>query len=306
MRELALTEKLKILKNQLFLNISRVKKHDREEEGYFRGENVPDFANKILIHYDKLYCDPWSIRDGDSIYCDTHQLYRFKNILNKRKNLTIFTHNSDHYVCDGICWDEMGVNTDLFTCFTCWFAQNSYSTKSNVIPLPIGFENKRWEKSFGPKTKWLSSVSKNEIEPTGLIYFNCSSKKNPPARNECIKYAKQSDLVTIDEPNLHYTDYLRKIQQHKFILSPKGNGLECHRTWEALKMKRIPILKREGQLEKLYADMPVLFIDEWSDLKDMNLHSIYSSVSFLQQEYLNKNHWSDLIERYAKDMNCKD
>jgi hypothetical protein len=144
----------------------------------FRGQHVPDFADKILIYYDILYCNPNSIKNGDTVYCDTHQLLQFKDILNQKNNLTIITHNSDFYLCDGDAFDGMGVNVDLFTCFKKWYAQNSYSNNKSVIPIPIGFENKKWEKIFGSKTKYIRAVSKLKIEPTETMYFNCNLSTN--------------------------------------------------------------------------------------------------------------------------------
>ena len=257
----------------------------------FRGQHVPFFADKILIHYDHLYSDPHKIKDGDFVYCDTHQLLKFKDILNLRNNLTLITHNSDYYVCDGASNDINGINVDSFTCYKKWYAQNCYSINPILIPIPIGFENKIWENIFGPQTKYIHRVSMNIVEPTGLVYFNCNQNTNLKDRKECFDFSINTSYVNIDEPNLSYINYLNRIQHHKFILSPNGNGLDCHRTWEILKLQRIPILKRQGQLERLYANMPVLFVDNWNDINQLNLSDIYHNYNFLNQEYLNFNYW---------------
>ena len=39
-------------------------------------------------------------------------------------------------------------------------------------------------------------------------------------------------------------------------------------------LKSVPVIKREGYLKHLYKDMPVLFVDEWTDLNQINLDSI--------------------------------
>jgi hypothetical protein len=56
-------------------------------------------------------------------------------------------------------------------------------------------------------------------------------------------------------------------------------------------MKRVPILKRCGSLEKLYKNMPVLFVDKWEDLQYLSLDSLFESFSFENQDYLNLNYW---------------
>ena len=81
---------------------------------------------------------------------------------------------------------------------------------------------------------------------------------------------------------------------YKFALSPRGWGPDCYRTWEALLVGTIPIVRRcqfdmylvrsddvvdsgmkctitspaGGELDKLYQDLPVLIIDNWEELTD--------------------------------------
>ena len=55
------------------------------------------------------------------------------------------------------------------------------------------------------------------------------------------------------------------VKKSKFVLSPPGNGIDCHRTWEALCLGAIPIV-RAKQFKSLFADLPVLNVDEWSDV----------------------------------------
>lgn len=258
-----------------------------------RGEYYPSLANKVLIYYDNLYCNPDDIMDGDIVYCDTHQILQFKDILNQRNDLILVTHNSDHHLCDGKPSNANGVSVDEFTCYKKWYGQNSYS--SRVTPIPIGFENTRWESSFGLKTEWLHSIRNLDCEPSSAVYLNCNRNTNLSERQYCYNIAKDLGCVTIDEPNLSYNEYLKKIKQHKFVLSPRGNGLDCHRTWEILMMKRVPIIKKEGNLESLYRNLPVMFINDWVDLMEINLDKVYKNFSFDSQDYLNFEYWSNLI-----------
>lgn len=262
-----------------------------------RGEYFPSSSNKTLMHYDKLYCNPNTIEDGDIIYSDTHYILKYKDILNTKKDLIIITHNSDHYVCDGNPWDSNGISVDELSCYSRWYAQNSYSEKENVFPIPIGFENTRWEEVFGPKTHWINQVVCENIEPKSLVYLNCKKDTNISERQRCYDLLSSMEFVTIDIPNLQYIDYLKRIKEHKFAISPRGNGLDCHRTWEILMMKRVPILKREGQLEELYSEMPVMFIDDWTDLNKIDLEKEYKKFSFENQKYLEFDFWIEKINK---------
>ena len=67
------------------------------------------------------------------------------------------------------------------------------------------------------------------------------------------------------------------------MVCPSGNakGCECHRDWEVLYMRRVPVVKRSKYLEKIFEDIPVLFVDNFSDISEELLlknDHLYQSV----------------------------
>jgi hypothetical protein len=50
-----------------------------------------------------------------------------------------------------------------------------------------------------------------------------------------------------------------------FVVSPEGVGLDCHRTWEAILLGCIPIVKRNA-LSSLFSDLPVIVVDDWAQV----------------------------------------
>lgn len=50
------------------------------------------------------------------------------------------------------------------------------------------------------------------------------------------------------------------------MICPRGNAIDCHRNWEVLYMRRVPIMKRHPYLEFLFKDYPVLFVNEYSEI----------------------------------------
>jgi len=63
-----------------------------------------------------------------------------------------------------------------------------------------------------------------------------------------------------------------------FVISPQGNGLDTHRTWECLYVGSIPIEKRNLN-NRFYTDLPICFIDEWEDLTEEFLLSEYERIT---------------------------
>ena len=62
-------------------------------------------------------------------------------------------------------------------------------------------------------------------------------------------------------------DFWHAAGEAAFVATPQGHGMDTHRLWEVLALGAVPVV-RDSALRKLYADLPVAFVDEWSDLSD--------------------------------------
>lgn len=60
-------------------------------------------------------------------------------------------------------------------------------------------------------------------------------------------------------------DTWKNMTHYAFVLSPFGNGLDCHRTWEALLCGCIPIV-RTTVFYELFEGLPVLIVKNWEDI----------------------------------------
>jgi hypothetical protein len=91
--------------------------------------------------------------------------------------------------------------------------------------------------------------------------------------------------------------------KYAFVLSPAGGGYDCHRTWEALLLGCIPIVKRFNiPLEKVYDDLPVLIVDNWSDITQELLITTINNFKnrTFKTEKLTLKYWMELINSYKK------
>ena len=76
-------------------------------------------------------------------------------------------------------------------------------------------------------------------------------------------------------PPKPFAEYLAQLASAYFCISPRGNGLDCHRTWEALYLGTIPVVTRSA-LTDHFSDIPMVVLDDWSEFK---------SVEFSPQRY---------------------
>ena len=84
--------------------------------------------------------------------------------------------------------------------------------------------------------------------------------------------------------------------EHAFVVSPQGNGYDCHRTWEALILGCIPIVKKSA-IDVLYEDLPVLIVNEWKDVTAELLHDTvecYKNKVF-NFDKLHLKYWTDMF-----------
>jgi len=75
----------------------------------------------------------------------------------------------------------------------------------------------------------------------------------------------------------HYID-----SKSFFMISPRGNGVDCHRNWESIYLKTIPIITESINFTHFYKDFPFLIIKDWSELDvsvltEENYHKIWNN-----------------------------
>jgi hypothetical protein len=69
-------------------------------------------------------------------------------------------------------------------------------------------------------------------------------------------------------PYEKYRDFLDEIRMHKFMVCPQGHGIDCHRNWESLYMRRVPVMKEHPYFRRLMEGFPVLFVDKWEEITE--------------------------------------
>ena len=92
--------------------------------------------------------------------------------------------------------------------------------------------------------------------------------------------------------------------QYAFSISPHGNGLDCHRTWEDLILGCIVIVKT-SPLDSMYEGLPVVVVKDWDEITDANLDRWLEQYkdAFTNPDYRHKlthRYWMDQIKAVAQ------
>lgn len=72
--------------------------------------------------------------------------------------------------------------------------------------------------------------------------------------------------------------YFNELRNYKFIISPEGNGIDCHRHYEALMCGCIPIVEENEHMRRKYKDMPVLYTKDYSEMTKEYLEKKYDEM----------------------------
>lgn len=82
----------------------------------------------------------------------------------------------------------------------------------------------------------------------------------------------------ISNVQLSPSDYFDSLPSYKFVVSPEGNGIDCHRHYEALIAGCIPIMQRNSLIEEKYKGCPVLYTDDYTEITPAYLESKYEEM----------------------------
>jgi hypothetical protein len=148
----------------------------------------------------------------------------------------------------------------------CISAVNAVSHGGKVIPSPYGLQ-----RAMNPQDDRIG-VIKNfmkfpPLKPLTLLYVSHNESSNQE-RIGIKDLFREKRWAIVDESRSSYSEFLGKMCQAKFMICPKGNAIDCHRNWEVLYMKRVPIMKHHPYLEVLFKDYPVLFVNDYSEVTE--------------------------------------
>ena len=184
----------------------------------------------------------------------------------------------------------------------CVAAINAVAYGGKVIPAPYGVQRKMTPDD--DHIERLESAMRANIDPSmfKLLYVNHNDKSHEE-RLGIKDLFKDKEWANVDEKRVDYYNFLLNLAKHKFIVCPRGNAIDCHRNWEVLYMRRVPVMKRDSYLEELYRDYPVLFVDKYSDItKDLlleNEHLVQQAKEMDLKRLTLRGFFDNIVNEYA-------
>lgn len=165
----------------------------------------------------------------------------------------------------------------------------------NMIPIGRDFKN---EHLFNITNKY--SRNNKSI----LCYYNCTLPPNCThwyglLRKDIYEICKKKAFIhnhqCIVHPRNHFHKndielYFKTLSQSKFMICPRGCGIDTYRLWDCIFMGCIPIVEKyDGYTQ--FEDLPIVLINNWRDIETL-------TEKFLEdkwEEMLNKDYNYDKL-----------
>lgn len=237
--------------------------------------------------------------DGVVVYVVTAALPAFvaKVLPGIKKDFKLVTGDSDRSPIEALGIDKFKLLADNEHLLK-WFAQNSGdgATHKKIVDMPIGLDYHTlkagphpWGPQATPKEQEAMLLGKAKAAPAfakrvhkGFFIGTHTS----PERAAAVSGMDSSPFVEMKSRTPNRGAFWEECGKYRFVMSPLGNGIDCHRTWEALAMGSIPVVS--DRLHALYDDNGINVVQlsdaEWGQLDSRAVQKKIKDAEARQQD----------------------
>jgi hypothetical protein len=97
----------------------------------------------------------------------------------------------------------------------------------------------------------------------------------PICRTNILQTLANNGIQNVD---MDSTTYFKALPTYKFVISPEGNGIDCHRHYEALMAGCIPIVEDRDNIRNKYSGCPILFTRTYYEITPDYLNKKYEEM----------------------------
>ena len=130
----------------------------------------------------------------------------------------------------------------------------------------------------------------------GNFHLNFTDDRHGGWRRKLLNIIPDN-IIYYEQSIIKRSESYKNMSKYSFVVSPFGHGFDCIRTFEALCLGCIVIMKKSF-LDIIYEELPVLLVDEWTDVNKELLDKTlieFSNKTF-NYEKLKMKYWVDLVQ----------
>ena len=285
-KKTTLKSPFKIISGEELQQLCDVTVITREIENFHR--SLPSTVKKVYLDGNIDYS---LLKGNKKVFVYAHILDDFiQKVWTKMEGkYVIMTHNSDH----GIHPHHLPFLNDYKLIHM--FSQNTHIEHPKLTALPIGIANTMWPHGQVSSIQHLVSLKPEKKE---RIYVNVSEGTNRQHRGKVLDIMSRNPLSDFYPQNRPHKDYLAEMSGYKWVLSPKGNGVDCHRLWECMYAGSIAICD-DSINARAFKEMglPIILVEDYNEINLETLNSQEVSYEGLKN-VLDLNWWKNKINSY--------
>ena len=230
----------------------------------------------------KVYSYNWGcLQDGHTVYIQADAISDFvKNVLPQiRVRFILVTGDGDQTIPKDVLSKKRFQKFIKDHRLLHWYSQNLNIQHPKMTGIPIGLDyhtlakagHKVWGHTLSSRDQEqmlfqiLASsppLSQRKLLCHANFHFNMNAGYARKDRPEAMLLVPK-ELVYYQPKPLSRKETWEAQAQLAFVLSPHGNGYDCHRTWEALALGCVPIVK-SSPIDFLFQGLPVLIVQSWA------------------------------------------
>ena len=86
---------------------------------------------------------------------------------------------------------------------------------------------------------------------------------------------RDNQMINFLNEKVSQSEIIKKYAEHRFVLSPRGNGIDCHRTWEIFLLGSI-VITETSSLDDMYIsnNLPVIILKDFNELNKMDYNNL--------------------------------
>jgi hypothetical protein len=202
-----------------------------------------------------------SIHAGRVVFVHTHLLSEFiKRILPRTITpFILISHASDEAPSeeDLLALDDVRI--------VHFFSQNLDVDHPKATRLPIGIANAMFEHGNFRALKYWAKA-----RPLKKLFYSARFNANTQVNRKAVIKSLSENGLPVMTDRVSHDIYLSEIAASVFTISPPGNGLDCHRTWEAIYLGSIPVVE-DRYFKRFFPTLPCYSVTDWSEVTNQTL-----------------------------------
>ncbi|KKP36082.1 MAG: hypothetical protein UR26_C0001G0126 [candidate division TM6 bacterium GW2011_GWF2_32_72] len=297
---------LNTLKNKIYTcsEITKIKL------GLKRSYNYPYITYQSFMYYcDHIFprnLKPANVKAGDTIYIgDENLLQHFFEEIHPKISVPYILITHDAMYTGQKKYFKYLNDSKIIA----WFTKNPIDQHEKIFGLPVGLPPKGYKHG---NTKLLKSMMGKKLLKKHTLYLNiipgpCLDERMKVFnmfryKNYCYNaYPIPHPENLKNEDRKNYLEYIMDIKESKFVLSPRGLGLDTHRMWETIMLGSYPIVKTSC-LDFMIQDLPVIIVQNWDEVTEEFLEKKYIELQNNKYNFekLYIDYWLNQIEAIKK------